>query len=162
MNSLIVNDSISEKLLDSATAKKITAPLKDPKFIKGLSESEIKEIDSVFTNADKEDIPEMTFDYDQRAVDSLITAGASDDEIMEAMGMDEDAGFFARRFYGQLLKFQKKRGDGILAAFYDSIPIALFFLLPIFAMLLKLFFWRRGRFAHHLVFSFYYFSFLFD
>ena len=34
-------------------------------------------------------------------------------------------------------------------------------MLPIFAMILKVFYWRRGTFAHHLVFSFYYFSFLF-
>ena len=39
--------------------------------------------------------------------------------------------------------------------------IALFVLLPIFAFILKIFFWRRGSFAHHLVFSFYFFSFLF-
>ena len=34
-------------------------------------------------------------------------------------------------------------------------------LLPIFAFILKIFYFRRGRFSHHLVFSFYFFSFLF-
>jgi len=77
------------------------------------------------------------------------------------MGMPDDAGFFKKRFYQQMLKFQKNSGGGILQAFFDSIPIALFILLPIFAIILKLFYWRKGSFAIHLVFSFYYFSFLF-
>jgi hypothetical protein len=60
-----------------------------------------------------------------------------------------------------LLKFYERRGGGLLEAFYDSIPIAMFFLLPLYALFLKLLFFRRGSFSHHLVFSFYFFSFLF-
>ena len=37
----------------------------------------------------------------------------------------------------------------------------MFILLPIFAFILKLLFYRRGPFTHHLVFGFYYYSFLF-
>jgi len=78
------------------------------------------------------------------------------------MGMSDDAGFFTRKFYAQMLKFYKDRGIGaIIQTFYDSIPLAMFFLLPIFAFILKIFYFRRGRFSHHLVFSFYFFSFLF-
>jgi len=157
----VQRDSIPDKVFDSTTAEKLTAPLKNPNFVKGMSDDDRKELDSIIQNANKEDMNKLSFDYDQREIDSLITAGANDNDIMMAMGMDEGDGYFARLFYGQLLKFQKKRGDGILAAFYDSIPLAMFFLLPIFALLLKLFYWRRGRFSHHLVFSFYYFSFLF-
>ena len=43
----------------------------------------------------------------------------------------------------------------------DATPIALFVLLPIFALLLKVFYWRKGRYAYHLVFTFYFFAFLF-
>ena len=75
--------------------------------------------------------------------------------------MEDDAGFLTKLFYKQGLKLHKNKGGGILQALFDSIPISLFILLPIFAMILKVFFWRRGTFAHHLVFSFYYFSFLF-
>src|SRR5690606_4578716 len=49
----------------------------------------------------------------------------------------------------------------VYRAFLDTIPIAIFVLLPIFALILKIFFFRRGYYAHHLVFAFYYFSFLF-
>ena len=44
---------------------------------------------------------------------------------------------------------------------YDTIPVAMFLLLPLFALLIKLFYWKRGTFAHHMVFSFYFFTFIF-
>ena len=37
----------------------------------------------------------------------------------------------------------------------------MFLLMPLFAMLLKIFYWKRGNFAHHMVFSFYFFTFIF-
>ena len=104
----------------------------------------------------------MNFDFNERKVDSLLAIDAPSATIYKAMGMDDDAGFFTRKLYAQMLKFYKDRGLGtIIQTFYDSIPLAMFFLLPIFAFILKIFYFRRGRFSHHLVFSFYFFSFLF-
>ena len=77
------------------------------------------------------------------------------------MGMKEDAGVFTTKVYIQLLKLYEQRGGGILQSLYDTIPIAMFFMLPLFAILLKLFYLRRGTFAHHIVFSFYFFTFIF-
>lgn len=78
------------------------------------------------------------------------------------MGLNDDAGAFKKKLYSQALKFYKQRSGGsILQAFLDSIPIAMFILLPIFALFLKLFYYNKGRFSHHLVFTFYFFSFLF-
>ena len=57
--------------------------------------------------------------------------------------------------------YQSKKGSGILRSFYGMIPIAMFFLLPIFAFILKMLHLKRGTYAHHLVFSFYYFAYLF-
>jgi len=94
-------------------------------------------------------------------MDSLIANNAPDKEIYKEMGMKDDAKAFERKLYAQALKFYKKRGGGILQAFYDTIPISMFILLPIFALILKLLNYKRGRFSHHLVFSFYFFSFLF-
>jgi len=105
---------------------------------------------------------QTNFGFDGKKVDSLVSIGATDDQIFKEMGMENDAGFFKRKFYSQMLKFYKDRGLGaIWQTFFDSIPIAMFFLLPIFALLLKVFYYRKGRYAHHLVFSFYFFSFLF-
>jgi Protein of unknown function (DUF3667) len=160
--SVIKMDSISKKSLDSVKTEVLSQTLETNKIYTGMDAGELKELDSIINNSAKYD-DSYNFDlmFNKSEVDSLIKAGATDEIILKAMGMKEDAGFFKRRFYSQLLKFQKKSGGGILQAFFDSIPIALFFLLPIFAFILKLFFWRRGSFSHHLVFSFYYFSFIF-
>lgn len=61
-----------------------------------------------------------------------------------------------------LLSFSEGKGLGnLIKRFVDTIPIAMFFLLPLFAFILKIFYFRRGPYAYHLVFSFYFFSFLF-
>ncbi len=106
----------------------------------------------------------MNFNLDDfgEEVDSLIAIDAPDAEIYKKMGLKDDAGYIKKKLYAQALKFYKSRkGGSILQAFYDTIPIAMFFLLPIFAFILKILYYKRGRYSHHLVFSFYYFSFLF-
>ena len=77
-----VEDTIApKKVFDSTTAAKITAPLKNPNFTKGMSEDEIKAIDSLVTNAETDENFNMDFgDWNPKKVDSLIDAGASDDE----------------------------------------------------------------------------------
>lgn len=94
-------------------------------------------------------------------LDSLIAVDAPVSEKLEVFGYNESWKPLKKRGYVQLLKVYEKKGSGILKAFYDTIPVAMFFLLPVFALLLKLLFYKKGRYAHHLVFSFYYFSFLF-
>lgn len=102
------------------------------------------------------------FSFGGREVDSLIAINAPKDEIYKAMGMDADAGFFSKRFYRQILKFYENRNGGsILQAFYDSIPMTMFFLLPIFAFILNLLYFRKVPFSYHLVFSLYFFAFVF-
>ena len=158
-------DSLRTQALDTAKIANITKNLKNSNIIIGVDARELEALDSIIkrsVNKSSTPIPNSIFGYDGKKVDSLIAAKAPVEAQLKAMGMKEDTGFFQRRIYTQLLKFQaNKKGGTILQTFYDSVPIALFVLLPIFAMLLKLFFWRRGAFAHHLVFSFYYYSFLF-
>jgi uncharacterized protein YaaQ len=157
-------DSLRTQVLDTTKIASITKSLKDSNIVIGVDTEELKALDSIIAtkSGTNNNFSGLTFGYDGKKVDSLIAAKAPVEAQLNAMGMEEDAGIFKRRLYTQLLKFQtNKKGGTILQTFYDSIPIALFVLLPIFAMLLKLFFWRRGSFAHHLVFSFYYYSFLF-
>lgn len=156
-----VMDTISEKGLDSVQVAKLIKPYEDNKDKLGLNDDELKELDSVIKTGGNTK-PNLDFGFDEKKIDSLIEAGASDKAIYKEMGMDDDAGYFKKRFYAQMLKFYKtKSGGSILKAFYDTIPIAMFFLLPIFALILKLFYFRKGPYAYHLVFSFYFFSFLF-
>ena len=161
-----VSDSIESKkqITDSIQLEKLIAPLKDNKIVTGIKEEDIKSLDSLI-KAENKDVQTkgiLNFAFNEKKIDSLIAKDAPDETIYKALGMGNDAGFVKRKFYAQMLKFYKDRGLGaILQTFYDSIPLAMFFLLPIFAFILKIFYFRRGHFSHHLVFSFYFFSFLF-
>ncbi|OUS00886.1 hypothetical protein A9Q86_09045 [Flavobacteriales bacterium 33_180_T64] len=151
------NDSISH-VKDSLEKIKVRKALEKNKFLTGMDD---KAIDSILASGNYKS-SNVSFGFNEQEIDSLITANASDDEIYKFMGMEDDEGWFMRKMYAQVLKFYKARdGGNVLKAFYDTIPIALFFLLPIFALILKVFYYRKGRYAHHLVFSFYYFSYLF-
>ena len=159
------NSLANRQLLDSIEIEEFAIPLKENEFIDSLDEESKVAIDSIIESNASSDgvvITKELFGYDSKKVDSLIANNAPISEQLKAMGLKENDGWPKERLYNQMLKFQKtKKGGSILQSFYDSIPLALFILLPIFAIILKLFFWRRGAFSHHLVFSFYFYSFLF-
>lgn len=154
----------SMKALDSVQIEKIMKPLKENQKILGLKDEDMKLADSILkTETSNPGNYDTSWDFDKNKVDSLVAAGAEEGIILKEMGMSEEPGFFERRFFERMLSFVKGQGAGsILQVFFDSIPIAMFFLLPLFALILKLFYYNRGRYAHHLVFSFYFFSFLFS
>jgi hypothetical protein len=155
-------DKISKNTMDSSTIAKITEPLKDPRIVSGMDKEELRRLDSIIKETvNPKNTPGFNLGSVTKKLDSLIAIDAPEEEQLKAMGMNEDANFLNRRLFTRMLKFYKNSGGGILQAFFDSIPFALFILLPIFALILKIFFWKRGSFAHHLVFSFYFFSFLF-
>jgi hypothetical protein len=163
LNKPIISDSTKAKMtLDSTKIDEILKPIKANQVAIGLDENEMKALDSLINTSAQEGNNNLTFDFDEKKVDSLIAINAPDAQVLKAMGMDDDANQVVRKFYIQMLKFYKQRNGGqILQAIYDTIPISLFILLPIFALILKILFFRRGSYAHHLVFSFYFFSFLF-
>jgi len=153
------------KVIDS-----VMNEVKSNQEIMGMSGEDVEQLDSIITEKSSErydsrrsgNVLGTSFSYKESKIDSMLEKGVPEKEIYIAMGMKEDAGAFQQKFFSQLLKFHKERGLGaIYQTFIDSIPITLFFLLPIFGLLLKLFFYKKGRYAHHLVFSFYFFSFLF-
>lgn len=151
----------AKQMIDSVAIDSVFIELENSN-IPGLDKTKIKELDSIINTNSNKDNKNLTFDFDENKVDSLIAIDAPNKEVYKAMGMDDDANSFERKFYRQVLKFYKQRNGGqVLQAIYDTIPISLFVLLPIFAFILKLLFYKRGSYAHHLVFSFYFFSFLF-
>jgi len=157
---VFATDSVD--IQDSLDVKALMEPIKNNRTALGLDEEELKVIDSISNIKIPKKNVGKTINFDEEKLDSLLAIGAKDKELYKAMGMPDDAGYFTRKFYAQGLKFYKTMGLGqIYQTFMDSMPLAMFFLLPIFAFLLKIFFFRRGRYSHHLVFSFYYFSFLF-
>lgn len=151
-------DSLQVKT-DSVGIDVAKKALKNNQIYTGMSDEEVQAIDSVLILEQK--FTGSSFNIKKKELDSLIALNAPQSEKLKAMGLKEDAGAFTKRTFTQLLKFYEQQGGGILKALYDIIPIAMFLLLPLFAMLLKLFYWKRGTFAHHMVFSFYFFTFLF-
>jgi hypothetical protein len=146
-------DSADVKLLDSLKTAKIQKEWNSDEIYSGIM------VDSAFAKTYEESTTYNQWDFHK--LDSLIAINAPKEEKIKALGYKKEDSRWKRRAYIQLLKIYEKKGGGLLDAFYDTIPIAMFFLLPIFALFLKMLFFKKGRFSHHLVFSFYYFSFLF-
>ncbi|NER09012.1 Protein of unknown function [Muriicola jejuensis] len=160
----VAPDSLKLHPADSLQLVKTREMVRKNKEKWGISDEEMEDIDSVITETAENPSSlnrGITFDFDKDVLDSLIAINAPMEEKLRAMGMKEDASLLNRRIYEQVYKLYVQRGGGILQTFFNTIPIAMFLLMPIFALLLKIFYWRRGNFAHHMVFSFYFFTFLF-
>lgn len=156
----LIRDSIQEAL--EIQASKMEG--KDSLVIQELA-NDLKPNDSVASDTiakkNKTNNRMLGFDFDTKLLDSLSAAGATTDEKLKAIGYKETDSWFAKFVGKQIIKLRENRGVGIFKAFLDTIPISMFFLIPIFAFLLKILYRKRGRFAHHMVFSFYYFAFMF-
>jgi hypothetical protein len=155
-------DSLEVKL-DSIKIQKMMKPLKDNKQAIGLKDSDFILADSLI-KAESEGSRDISrsLNFNKDKIDSLVAAGVDKEVIYKEMGMSEDAGFLEKRFFTRMLSLVEGQGAGAMVqAFFDSIPISMFFLLPFFALILKIFYSNKGPYVFHLVFSFYYFSYLF-
>ncbi|WP_340073897.1 DUF3667 domain-containing protein [Leptobacterium sp. I13] len=153
-------DSISKK--DSVNLLRAQEIVKNQKeklkeLDVNIKEDDLKKLDSILESPNQG----IKTSFNMAKLDSLIAAGASKEEKLAALGLPKESKGIGKFLAGQGLKLYEQKGGGILKTFYDTIPISMFFLLPIFALLLKIFYLRRGHFAHHIVFSFYFFTFLF-
>ncbi len=162
----IAPDSVKLSPNDSIQLEKTREMIHKNKDKWGISDEDMSDIDSVMTEVSETPSNvnkgiNLDLSKSKKVLDSLIAAEAPLEEKLKALGMEDNASAMNRRIYEQLYKLYVQRGGGILQTFYDTIPIAMFLLMPIFALLLKVFYWRRGNFAHHMVFSFYFFTFLF-
>lgn len=156
---IAINEDIT-KAVDSVTTVALANTAETNKAILDSEHKNYKTIDSIIKSETKNS--SMNWDFSKKRIDSLINIGASDAVIYKEMGMSEDAGYFERGYYKGVLNLAKGSGAGnILRRAFDAVPIAMFILLPLFALMLKVFYFKRGRYAYHLVFTFYLFSFLF-
>ena len=109
----------------------------------------------------KNELASLNFMKQFKKLDSLISVNASEKDQLGIFGVTENTNYFKKKIYTQSLKLYRNKGSGLFGALFDSIPLSLFLILPIFAVILKILFFKRRLFAHHLVFSFYFFSFIF-
>lgn len=106
-------------------------------------------------------------------IDSLLNKNVTPEEyltLQKSLGKDKRAGYFERIFTARLLKINLEGEAGkkeffrkLIETFLHNIPKMLFFLLPVFALLLKLLYIRRKQFYYvdHAILSLHYFSFIF-
>jgi len=166
-------DTVRVKKLDSTALKETVDMLKNskipiPKKDLKLLEEKIQNLDSVQDASDFNlDSNFSTIDgtslgkNELKKLDSLIKVEAPEKEKLAVFGVTDSTNTIRKFLAKQGLKMYQNSGQGILGAFYDTIPVSMFFLIPIFALILKLLYYRRASFAHSMVFSFYYFTFLF-
>lgn len=160
---LDMDEDVLKQDLDSTTLDSIVNSINNDEQIISFERDDLKLKDSSFT-ADRKASENIfnELNFDKKKIDSLVDAGSSEDLIYREMGMSENPGFLERRFFKRVLSLVEGRGAGsMVQAFFDSIPISMFFLLPFFALILKIFYYNKGPYVYHLVFSFYFFSFLF-
>ena len=103
----------------------------------------------------------IRYDFDNNKLDSLISANATEIEKLEVLGYNEDNNIFILYFGSQILKIYEQKGKSILDVFMDILPIALFFFLPIFSIIIRLLFYKNTKYSHSLVYSSYFFTFFF-
>lgn len=90
----------------------------------------------------------------------MLSDGYSITEVLDSLHAEEKRSqrFIIRQAY--LLNY--KKGQGIMGVFLNVLSYSLFFFLPLFALVLKLFYIRRSRlYVEHFIFSLHFFSFLF-
>ena len=156
-------DSINKVKRDSTKIDNSLRLLDNNKVLLGLKDEDLKTADSIIKlNKNTSKKTATVFGYNLIKMDSLIVAGYDDVAIAKELGVSEETNWFKNKVFNTSLQLAKGSGAGkIVQSIFDTIPISMFFLLPLFAFILKIFYFKKGSYAHHLVFSFYFFSFLF-
>jgi len=137
-------------------------------------------------NLSKKTLDEDLFTYEKKSITgdtiqqidtvrSKFTVGQYDMDDLEKLLEDEnfneevlldsiqlEKNWFTLMMAKQSLKIAKKRGEGFWTDLVENISIMMFFLLPLFALLLKIIYIRRSKFyIEHLIFSLHLHSFTF-
>ena len=111
----------------------------------------VEDQDSTFGVSDEEFEKLIDLSY----VDSL-----NEDEILDSLEFNERP-FITRLTARQFVRLTKSPASDLNRYVLQKIPIMMFFLLPIYALLLKLFYWRKGLYIKHLIHSIHIHSILF-
>jgi hypothetical protein len=84
----------------------------------------------------------------------------SSNEIYDTLKIEEKGTFWQKVIASRFIRLNNSSQKDISGYLLGKLPIIIFFLLPVFAFLLKLFFWRRGLYIKHLIHSLHLHSFL--
>lgn len=90
----------------------------------------------------------------------IVTTTLPPTEIMDSLNLEFES--WTRRYAAEkVIKISQESTASLNSYVMRQIPVIVFFILPIFALLLKLFFWRKGLYIKHLIHSIHLHSFFF-
>ncbi len=151
---------------DKAAMAQNERKVKESLFNSGIDTVLTQKADSLAPGADKQrKEPKMKYGLSKTAYSSVEAYDSAQQLKPEA----ERDGWLTRRFNIRSIELNQKYGDDsdrfakdFVKGINDNFSKVLFFLLPVFALLLKLLYLRRGFFySEHLVFSIYYYNFFY-
>jgi hypothetical protein len=125
------------------------------------------EIDSA--KSEKEDNLGVGFGIVNNEAEILSLIAASNQLLKQGFSLDEvsdsiltEHSFVTRLIVKQTIKFQLEEGKGMFQVFLKTASYAMFIFLPLFALILKMLYFRRKRFyIEHIIFTLHFFSFIF-
>lgn len=123
--------------------------------------------DSIVKNNDMEKIDNGRINFSiqysgkPNPLDALNEFDTEPEYKIDLSGSNNEEGIINKLFSDKFDKFQKKNGRGLIQTYFETLPFALFLFLPVFALILRITFRKKGAYVHHLVFSLYFFTCLF-
>ena len=139
------NAQLQPGIVASGNESLSSAPLDQSRFRTMIDPALHDELDMILT---------------QNTLAADLVRGAMED-VNERAAVGEPTGEIGAFFYNQMVKALADP-SGLLADLFDNVPVALFFLLPVYAGILKLVYLRSGKYyVEHLVFALHLHAFAF-
>lgn len=99
-------------------------------------------------------------DWEYAWIKKLQKDGHSDLAILDSLNVDERP-YFEAFVVDRILRISDTSSRDLQEQIIQNIPLMMFFILPLYALMLNLFYWRKGRYIHHLIHSIHIHSFTF-
>lgn len=131
-------------------------------FVRNTDDVTEAEFDSLFNLPDSLHSEGWPVTGQQFVIINYLTENSSlsPEEIMDSLKLGE-LPFVQRMATKQITKINQESNASLNLYLLRQIPLIIFFLLPVYAFLLKIFFWRRGLYIKHLIHSIHLHSFFF-
>jgi len=99
-------------------------------------------------------------EWEDVIIDRMLDEGHRASEILDSLHM-EDQSFWRAFGMKRYVRLRNSSEGAVQASIVQNIPVMMFFILPLYALMLKGFYWRKGKYIHHLIHSFHIHSFAF-
>ncbi len=148
------NKALAEKSVPDSTKDK-----QSPKVVPDTLAQDSTQTKSSKKEVKKYRVNVTAFGYDVDEIVRLsVLKGMDEEEILDSLALAPN--LVNRVMIQQTLKLSGATPKEIIKRFFDEIPIVMFFLIPMFALFLRILYFRR-RYVMHLIFALHLHSFYF-